>query len=36
MDMLVEGIWYLSWPLIIYISFKFVQYNLSNCKIKGI
>lgn len=30
MEMLSETIWYISWPIIIYISIKFVQLNLKH------
>ncbi len=28
MEYLSEFFWYLSWPTVIYISFKFVEFNL--------
>jgi len=30
MEMLSEIVWYASWPLIIYMSFKFVELNLKH------
>jgi len=30
MEMLVESIWYLAWPVILYVSLKFVQLNLKH------
>ena len=32
MEYLTESIWYLSWPLLIYISYKFVSLNLHHYK----
>ncbi len=32
MEYLAESIWYLSWPIIIYISYKFVSLNLHHYK----
>ncbi len=28
MEYLTEFIWYISWPIVIYISFRFVEFNL--------
>ena len=32
MEYLTETIWYLSWPVLIYISYKFVTLNLHHYK----
>jgi len=32
MEYLAESIWYLSWPVLIYISYKFVALNLDHHK----
>ena len=32
MEYLTESIWYLSWPVLIYLSYKFVTLNLHHYK----
>jgi len=32
MEYLTESIWYLSWPVIIYLAYKFVTLNLHHSK----
>lgn len=31
MEYLSEIVWYASWPVFIYVSFKFVEFNLDHC-----